>query len=473
MTVVSLPEADKPVVSLRLVFRAGSVDDPLGKEGLTALTTRLLLEGGTQALTSAQLIEALYPMAAELDGHTDKEFTVVSGRVPTARLEQFLTIFTDTLLHPRLDPGELERLRTEQLNAVRNHLRAENDEELGKAALDALIYDGHPYRTPPVGTERGLAAVTLADVQAQWKRVFSQDRLIIGLAGAVDDALAAKVKATLSALPTEGAVRAPLPEPKAVHGQTLIVKRDTNSTAGSFGFTTDVRRGDADFYALALGLSYFGEHRQEHGVLFREVRDRRGLNYGTYAYAEHYQQSGWGPVPRPNVQRTSQELTLWLRPVESKNGVFATRVVLFFLDQLLHAPLPREHFETARGFLLGATRLWTQGDQRRLGWAIDEVLTGTPGFLDHEREAIAALTPEQVQAALQRHLSADALNFAYVTRDGDGLLKALTDGQPSPITYATPKPPDVLEADQGISRWPLPMKAGAVRVIDGGDFMQR
>src|SRR5207248_3936403 len=97
-------------------FRAGSWDDPPGQEGLTYLTTRLMAEGGTEKLSPAQLNEALYPIAAELDGDCDKELAVFSGRVHQEALERYLEILTDVLLHPRLDAKELERLRASQLH---------------------------------------------------------------------------------------------------------------------------------------------------------------------------------------------------------------------------------------------------------------------------------------------------------------------------------------------------------------------
>ncbi len=67
MQLVVLANPQNPIVSFRLVFHTGSIDDPKGKEGLTALTANLLSEGGTRELTSAQLLEALFPMAAELE----------------------------------------------------------------------------------------------------------------------------------------------------------------------------------------------------------------------------------------------------------------------------------------------------------------------------------------------------------------------------------------------------------------------
>ncbi len=471
MRLVLLPVPNKPVVSVRLVFRTGSVDDPRGKEGLTALTTRLLLEGGTKSLDSAQLLEALFPMAAELNGDTDKEFTTITGRVHRDRLPRFLEIFSETLLAPRLEDKEFARLKSEQLNLVRTRLRQENDEELSKVALDALLYEGHPYRHFTGGTEAGLTAITLEDVKAQWKSTFTQDRLIIGLAGGVDEVLAAQVKKTLGALPATGAVRAPLPTAPGPRGQTTIVQRDTASTAGNFGFTTPLRRDSPDFVTLFIALSYFGEHRQEHGVLFQEVRDRRGLNYGTYAYAQHYRQDGWESMPRPNILRSQQDVTIWLRPVPSAAAVFSTRTVLSFLERLRTAPIPADRFETARGFLAGATRIWTTTDQRRLGWAIDDVISGTPDFLGAVRKRLETITPAEAQAAVQQYVTPAALNFVFVTRDAEGLAAALKSGQPTPITYPSPKPADVLKDDVEIAKAPLPLAPDQVRVVKAAEFM--
>jgi zinc protease len=473
MQVVLVPVPGRQLVSLRLVFRTGSVDDPPGKEGLTALTTRLLLEGGTATLTSAQLLEALYPLAGELGGDTDKEFTTITGRVHVDRLDRFLAILAEVLTAPRFDPKEFARLKDDQLTAIRTRLRQENDEELSKVALDALLFDGHPYRHHTGGTVAGLEAITLEDVIAHAKGVFTQDRLLLGLAGAVDESLAGRVKASLGALPARGVTRPPLPPTPSRQGETLLVQRETRSTAGAFGFASPLRRGDPDFIPLFVALSYFGEHRQEHGVLFRELRDKRGLNYGTYAYAQHYRQEGWAATPKPNVLRSQQDVMVWLRPVSPEHAVFATRGVMYFLEQLRDMPPPAARFETARGFLAGTTRIWTMTDQHRLGWAMDDVLSGTGDFLAEVRQALETLTPEQVQDAARKYVRPEAFNFVYVTKDAAGLAAALTKKAQSPISYPTPKPPEVLRDDEAISRALLSMDPARVRVVPADDVMAR
>jgi hypothetical protein len=51
------------------------VDDPRGREGITALAALVMAAGGTEQLSSAELLKTLFPMAADLDVQVDKEMT--------------------------------------------------------------------------------------------------------------------------------------------------------------------------------------------------------------------------------------------------------------------------------------------------------------------------------------------------------------------------------------------------------------
>jgi zinc protease len=471
VTVVKLP-TQRPVVALKLAFRTGSVDDPTDKEGLTALTLRLMAEGGTKSYSSSQLLEALYPMAAELDTSTDRELTVISARVHKEKLDAFLKIFSEVLLEPRFDPKEFERLQVSALNKIKTGLRSENDELLSRVSLDAVIHMGTRSESWPVGTVKGLTAITLDDVKAQWKRVLTQDRLILGMAGAVDPKLEKQLKALAAKLPPKGPDVAPPAPAPGVHGYTYVIRKETASTAAALGFTYALRRSDPDFFAVALATSYLGEHRQSHGVLFQELREKRGLNYGDYAYAEHFEQEGWSSIGRVNIPRSTQDFSIWVRPVEPQNAVFSARGALYFLDKMLHEPIPEDKLKTAAGFLIGYTRSWEETDLRRLGWAIDDQLYGTPGFLEQYRAALARLTPEQVQAAAARHLSADNLNFVFVTKEADALASKLKSRTASAISYASPKPQAVLTEDEAIAKYPLPAPSSRIVVIDAGKVME-
>ena len=472
MQTVVLADARDPIVSFRLVFHAGSVDDPKGKEGLTALTAHLMSEA-TQSLSSAQLLDALFPMAGELSVDVGKEFTVFEGRVHKDFLDQYLPIFTDVLVAPRFDPTDFARLKSQAIDEVRTALREEDDESLGKVALDATLYPDHPYRHYVDGTIEGLQAITLDDVKQQAQRVLTQSRLVIGLAGPIDDALVTKVKDALGKLPASGAPFPTLPPEPQVARHALILQKETLSTAISAGYSYNLRRGDPDFFEVAFATSYLGEHRQFSGVLMNELRERRGLNYGDYAYAEHFVQSSDSLYPQPNVGRSEQDFSIWLRPVEPQNAVFATRAALYYLEDLLKNGMPQEHFDRIRSFLTGYTRLWEQTPERRLGFAIDGLFYGTPDYLEAYRQAMRKMTPDSVMAAVRRHLDPKKLNFVYVAKDAQGLAEALKSGAPSPIRYPTPKAADVLAVDPQIAQVPLPIDPAQVRIEPAQGFMQR
>ena len=90
-TVLELSPRD-PIVNVRVVFLAGSADDPMGREGLAALTVELMRQATTK-LTAAQLADALFPWAAELDVQADKDTVVFVGRVHQDHASAFADVF--------------------------------------------------------------------------------------------------------------------------------------------------------------------------------------------------------------------------------------------------------------------------------------------------------------------------------------------------------------------------------------------
>jgi zinc protease len=154
-----LPNVNSPLVAIRLLFNVGSKDDPAGREGLAALTARMLTEGGTKRFNYDEILERLYPMAAETSAHCDKELTTFVGNVHRDKLDEFYDLFYEMLTAPRFDPEDFARLREEQLNYVSTTLRGNNDEAFGKATLQQMLYPDHPYGHVEAGTISGLRSI--------------------------------------------------------------------------------------------------------------------------------------------------------------------------------------------------------------------------------------------------------------------------------------------------------------------------
>jgi zinc protease len=173
-----------------------------------------MAEGGAGALSQRELSERLYPTAAELSVHTGRDQTVFVARVHRDHLPVFLPILEDVLARPRLPRGELERLRDNALSELTLELRGNDDEELGKQTLQAMLYEDHPYGHPPLGTEAGLRAAGLSDVERHRLAVLCGGRAAVGVAGAFPEGLPERLRRHVDGLRTGECVgRARLPQP--------------------------------------------------------------------------------------------------------------------------------------------------------------------------------------------------------------------------------------------------------------------
>lgn len=456
-----------------MLFETGSADDPSGKEGLAALTGGLLAEGGTRTLTYEQLLEALYPMAAGIGVHVDRDVTVVSGTVHRDHLDRYYDLMRQVVLEPGFEAKDFDRLKDDQLNAIVAGLRATDDEALAKESLASILYAGHPYGRPVEGTVRGIHALTVDDVAAFHAERFTRAGLTLGLSGCVSDSFVERVTGDLRALAERGRVRDDLPASAPGDGvSALVVTKPARAWAISLGHTLAVTRSDDDFFPLFLANSHLGEHRTFNGVLMTKMRSDRALNYGDYSYVENFVQDGASTFALPNVPRRRQAFTIWIRPVAGEHAHFAIRQAVRELRRLVDDGLETESFERTRAFLLHYSKLWAQTPSRRLGFAMDGAFYGGKSLVDELADRLPRMTVDGVNAAVRRHLDPERLKVAVVAdpERADAFLDALATNAPSPIVYAGATRPEVLDEDRAIAVFDLRVDQPRCRVVPA-EFM--
>jgi zinc protease len=458
---LALPPTDKPLVTIALRFKGGAADDPAGKAGATLLAARIMSEGGTQSLDAKQLQLALFPIATDIVARVDKEQTTFFATVHKDNLDKLFPILVDVVGRPRWDAREFVRLRDAQVLDVSRRLRQGDDENLGKETLAELMYHGEPYGHTTFGHVSDLRSITLDDLQQQAKDLFTLDRLTVGIAGGYPKDLVDRLAEALDALPNRGAEVAKIPAAAPhPHPRYLLVEKGSEASAVSCGMPWGLSHADPDWPAMSIARSAFGEHRQFNGRLMQRLREQRGLNYGDYAYIEHFQQQGGDAATAQTYRaRHQQDFTLWLRPVQNENRLFALRAALYELERSLKdEPFSAEEVEQTKGFLDGYILLFDQTDARKLGYALDDDFLGMQDFLREWRSALKAVTADQVNAAWRKWMKPEELQCAVV---GPGMDEAkrtiLSDGE-TPMHYqkdaqgnVPAKPAALLEADRAVN----------------------
>lgn len=457
------PNPGSPLINVRVSFRVGSLHDPKGKEGLARLTAAMITDAATQAHSLPELTKAYGATGGRLGSLVDKEQTSFALNVPKLKSAEAMELMLEQLTQAGFKAEDFNRLKTQAMNGLKVGLKANNDEELGKVALEARMYAG-PLGTPVLGTESGLATITLDDVRDFAKTYYTRKRLKLGLGGGYGATHKIALLRGLGRLSDTDAPKVMVSEAEHLDRTHLqIITKDARATAISFGIPlrerndkgepidARVNRAHPDFPALWIATSHLGQHRDSTGVLYQRLREVRGLNYGNYAYLEAFPNGMFQFQPNPGVARTFNHWQVWIRPVPPMSAAFAIKGALFEMDKMIQKGLTKEEFVAAQTFLVKFMDHLTDTGAKRLGHDMDNAAFGLGAYAPTMKERLQKVTFEDVNRVIRKYLRTKALDMVVITKDAEAFQRdLLSDASPVPV-YTSPKP-ELKDEDEAIRR---------------------
>lgn len=489
--VVELKQPNSAKIIVELVFKNGSVCDPAGKEGLTYTTAQLITQGGTGDLSFSDIQDKIYPMAAYYSSSVDKEVTIFTFEFHKDWIDQFYPIMIGLITSPSLTEADFERVKTNQQAYVDQVIRASSDEEYSKKALEDFLFRGTNYQHMIEGKSASVESITLDDVKEQYKKFFTRNNLMIGIAGSYPESLLEKLKTDLDKLPDTKPEIPAAPVIKMPDGINveIISKEGAFGSAIFAGYPLSVTRSDDEFAALMVANSYLGEHRKSYGRLYQMIREQRSMNYGDYSYIEWYDNGGGNMVPPPGVPRHSNYFALWIRPVQIAKQLkmqydelkdikighahFALRMALREMDKMIKNGMSQEDFEATRKFLQSYIKLYVQSPDRQLGYLMDSRMYGRKDYIKELGGLLAGLTLDDVNNAIKKYMQIDNMKVTIVTdaSEAEPLANSLRHNLPSPMSYSNQVkdglPEETLKEDSETENFPLNIRN--VTIVDSKD----
>lgn len=203
------------------------------------------------------------------------DWTLFGARTITSVLDSTWAIFADRLMHPAIQPAEVELVRAQALSAVRQE--RDDPDQLASDLADSVAFVGHPYATPITGTEESLRAITAADLRAYEQSQIVKSRLLVVVVGNVTRPhLEALIHQTLGKLPG-GTYKWTLPAPMPVTPtSSVLVQRDL-PTNYILGYFAGPLASSPDYTALRVAATVLT------GQMFAEIRGRQNLTYDVHA----------------------------------------------------------------------------------------------------------------------------------------------------------------------------------------------
>jgi zinc protease len=280
ITVYYLKNSDLPLVSFRMWVRgAGYANEPSDLEGISSLTTTLLLKG-TSTRDANAIAEALDFLGARFSISSGDEYAAANGECLAEHLPKLMEIAADCLLNPSFKEDEFtkeRKTRLDSLKAVKDNPGAAVRNYFQKA-----YFGTNPLGHLPSGTEMSLNKMTVADVKNYYQKFLRPERSIVAVVGDIDKTrLVGLLNASIGAWKSAGEAGplTPIPAvPKPAGKKLLLVDKPDATQAywvlGAPGFPT----GDAITPQADVMNTLFGGRFTS--WLSTELRIKRGLTYG-------------------------------------------------------------------------------------------------------------------------------------------------------------------------------------------------
>lgn len=392
---VAAPEI--PMLDVKVVFDAGSARD--GElSGLASLTAALLAQGAG-AWNADALAERLEQLGASLSSSVDQDTTEWSLRTLTQQpaMDTALETLTTILTAPTFPPADLERIRQNQLIALRQ--AEEAPEQVAALALSPAIFGNHPYATDPAGTAATVTALQREDLQAFHARFYQAKNALIAIVGAVDRAGAEAIATRITAgLPTGERAPALPPVAELTASSVKAIPFTATQTTVLVG-QPGMRRGDPDYFPLYVGNHILGGSGLV-SLLMDEIREKRGLSYSV--------SSAFMPLAQLG------SFTLGLQTKNSQANQAQT-VLLDTLRRFIDTGPTEAQLTAAKKNITGGFPLKIASNSSIIGYLAMIGFYGLP--LDHlERftARVEAVTVEQIRDAFARRIHPDRLAIVTV-----------------------------------------------------------
>ncbi len=391
-----------PLVHFQVVIPDGSLLDPIGREGLTRLSARLLRRG-TRHRDAQAIDEAIDALGAELSIDTTPSFVRIAGSVIKRSLAPTLALVGELLREPSFPEAELAQLKRESLAALLE--LTDNDAGLCATHFRRALFRGHPYARSSLGTRSSIEAVEHAQVVARFSEGLAKKARIVALSGDVTYAQAeALAKEHLDSPQATSTTRVVPPAPSMRKGRhlTIIDKPERTQTQIQIG-SLGTHPHDADHTALLVGNAVFGGTFTAR--LMRAVRSERGWSYGASS--------------RLAIDRVREAFSIWTFPAAQDAGP-CIELELSLLQDWIEGGIREEELAFAKSYLIKSHAFSVDTADKRADQAVDVCLYDLPSdYFSAYTARIADVTSAQVNQALQRRLSAKDLVLAVLATEAD------------------------------------------------------
>jgi predicted Zn-dependent peptidase len=270
----------------------GSRDEAPATAGASHFLEHLLFKG-TTSRTALEISSSIESVGGEMNAFTSKEYTCFYARVIDTDLPMAIDVVSDLITSSIVTALDVDAERKVVLEEIA--MRDDDPSDLVHDLFSDTYYGDTPIGRPILGTVESIQGMSRNTVFNYYKKKYLPQDLVVAVAGNIKHKrVVAMVEEALSRDNFLDVMAAPVIRPNTVvknskqHSVGLLYKK--SEQAHMFYGMEGVARADDRRFAMGVLSAALGGGMSSR--LFQEIREKRGLAYSVYAYAQQFAGSG-------------------------------------------------------------------------------------------------------------------------------------------------------------------------------------
>jgi predicted Zn-dependent peptidase len=369
----------------------GSRDETPAVAGASHFLEHLHFKGTTRR-TALEISATIEAVGGEMNAFTSKEYTCFYARVIDTDLPMAIDVVSDLITSSIVSALDVDAERKVVLEEIA--MRDDDPSDLVHDLYAETYYGNTTLGRPILGTVKSIKEMSRSSVFNYYKKKYLPQDLVVAVAGNIKHKrVVAMVEEALSRdnfLDVKGApqIRPNTPvKTKPMHSVGLLTRK--TEQAHMFYGMEGVARSDDRRFAMGVLASALGGGMSSR--LFQEIREKRGLAYSVYAYAQQFAGSG--------------QIGFYAGCNPTK-AIEVVEIIREVLADVAENGMSHEEIERAKGAVRGSLVLSQEDSASRMSRiGKNEIVYGQVMGFDDILKAIARVNPTDVREIASEYLT--------------------------------------------------------------------
>lgn len=272
----------------------GSRDESTKVAGASHFLEHLLFKG-TKTRSALDISSSIEAVGGEMNAFTSKEYTCFYARVIDSDLPLAIDVISDLITSSLGRSEDVEAERKVVLEEI--SMRDDDPSDLVHEVFAETFYGDTPLGRPILGTVESINSLSRNAIFNYYKKKYLPQDIVIAIAGnikhqkVVDQVIKAMSRDEFLAVEKSNANLRSNSLARRIQKQNVGLMNRKTEQAHIFLGMPGVTRIDERRFAMGVLSAALGGGMSSR--LFQEIREKRGLAYSVYSYAQQFAGSGF------------------------------------------------------------------------------------------------------------------------------------------------------------------------------------